>query len=132
MRPKKHILLIDWREDRSSHRAFQLHINGYRVTQSQHPRYEGTRPIDLIIAVWTFPHGTVHALAERLMVPLMIFCDRGDSASLPAFSGDCTLFNTTPTVEVLERIKMLSARKRGPRKRVNRVPAQPEGVEVSA
>jgi two-component system response regulator CpxR len=88
--------------------------------------------VDLVLILLPTPKATEAILGELKKViphaPMMAF---GDPAK-PIWqlrSAEAVVAKTMPTVELLERIKVMSARKRGPRKGVAR--ATPAIAEVA-
>ncbi|MGO8759328.1 MAG: hypothetical protein ACLQG3_14510 [Terracidiphilus sp.] len=125
MRPKKKILLVDSSEARRSVRAYALRLHNLTVrcagTSDEAVRLVEELPLDLAIVCWPitkdgrgawlddlhrrFPHFRSMVLAE-------------DSAKLPdgimtdalLLGPECSTFN------VVERVKVLSAHRRGPKR----------------
>ncbi len=125
MRPKKVILCVDDNEQELSVLRFMLTTNGYQVVSALSGQeaigvFAG-QPVDLVLADFTMPQMNGKQLVERLKhianhVPMILLGDP------PAMSGeihvaDAMLAKKGCTAqELLERIKVMSARKRGPRK----------------
>ena len=125
MRPKKIILCVDDNEQELSVLKFMLATNGYRVVSA----VSGAEAIgifteltvDLVLSDYTMPQMNGDQLVNRLKqiaghVPMIILGDpqkMGDQ-----FHGADALLpkKTCSPHELLERIKIMSARKRGPRK----------------
>jgi two-component system, OmpR family, response regulator CpxR len=130
MRPKKIILAVDDNEQELSVLAFMLSTNGYRVLTATSGQSAieifSENAVDLVLADEGMPQMSGGQLLDRLKqiaghVPMVLFCDPARVASQP-HAADALLpkKNCTP-VELLERIKIMSARKRGPRKGSTRV-----------
>jgi CheY-like chemotaxis protein len=144
MRPKKIILCVDDNEQTLSVRTFLLETRGYRVlnagtAQEALEILEGTAQgtLDLLIADLLMPGMDGNELVRRArqmhpMLPTLIVSgtvvahDRALAADgfLPKGAGSAA--------ELLERIKVLVARKRGPRKQISSQPLQPQLVPGGA
>jgi len=125
MRPKKVILCVDDNEQDLSVLSFMLSTNGYRVLAAANGKEAitlfGENNVDLVLADFGLPQmdGNQVVLTLKQMashVPMMLLGDpqktEAQTHSADAFVGKK---NCTPH-ELLERIKIMSARKRGPRK----------------
>ncbi len=129
MRPKKTILCVDDNEQTLSVRKFLLETRGYRVLTAQNPHdaldiLESAGPaggIDLIISDLLMPQMDGNELIRRAKeiapsLPTMLVSgsvksfERGVTADAFLPKGACA------PVELLERIRLLVARKRGPKK----------------
>jgi CheY-like chemotaxis protein len=115
MRPKKVILCVDDNEQELSVLSFMLTTNGYKVL----PATSGQEAIalfsqsqvDLVLADFGMPQMNGHQLVHRLKqitghVPMILL----HAADALLAKKQCT------PQDLLERIKQMSARKRGPRK----------------
>lgn len=131
MRPKKVILCVDDNEQELSVLKFMLATNGYRVLAASNGQEAiavfATAPqIDLVLADTTMPQMSGGQLVERLKrmksyVPMMLLGD-AQSASAEMHVADAVVARKNcSSQELLERIKVMSARKRGPRKGAQRV-----------
>ncbi|MGO8758467.1 MAG: response regulator [Terracidiphilus sp.] len=131
MRPKKVILCVNDNVQELSVQRFMLATNGYRVLAASNGQEAiavfATAPqIDLVLADTKMPQMTGVQLAERLKrlrpsVPMILF---GESPSVSGeiHAADAVLARKNcSTLELLERIKVMSARKRGPRKGAQRI-----------
>src|ERR1035437_2456260 len=130
MRPKKIILCVDDNEQELSVLKFMLTTNGYRVVSANNgPEAIGIfadLAVDLVLSAFSMPQMNGDQLVNRLKqiashVPMILLGDpqkMGDHLH----SADALLAkkNCTPQ-ELLERIKIMSARKRGPRKGTPRI-----------
>jgi CheY-like chemotaxis protein len=125
MRPKKIILCVDDNEQELSVLKFMLATNGYRVISACNGKDAisvfAETPVDLVLADFAMPQMNGSQLVERLKqiaahVPMILLGDPQKMAG-EMHSADALLAkkNCTPQ-ELLERIKVMSARKRGPRK----------------
>jgi len=130
MRPKKVILCVDANEQILSVRTFLLETRGYRVipvlsSQEALERVQVAAPgsIDLLLCDLIMPQMDGNELVRRVKqlqpcLPAMIVsgtvnaADRAVCADVFLPKGACS------PVEMLERIRVLVARKRGPRKAV--------------
>lgn len=129
MRPKKVILCVDDNEQALSVRKFLLETRGYRVI----PARDGATAIeilqqggiDLVVSDLVMPQMDGNEMIRRMKqqspeVPMMLISgtvkafERANRADAFLPKGACT------PVEMLERIRVMIARKRGPRKAVAR------------
>ena len=140
MRPKKVILCVDSNEQTLSVRTFLLETRGYRVISSQTAQgaleileqtEQGT--MDLLIADLLLPQMDGNELVRRAkqmhpMLPALIVS--GTVAAVDrALAADAFLPKGAGTAaELLERIRLLVARKRGPKKHVPAPQLQPVPV----
>ena len=137
MRPKKVILCVDDNEQELSVLKFMLATNGYRVlaATSGHEAiaiFASAPQVDLVLADTNMPQMSGSQLVERLKrlrdrVPMILLGDTpaGRDAA-PSGPGEIHVADAMLTrkncssQELLERIKVMSARKRGPRKGTQR------------
>jgi CheY-like chemotaxis protein len=141
MRPKKVILCVDDNEQELSVLKFMLMTNGYRVLTASNGQEAiavfATEPqIDLVLADTTMPQMSGGQLLERLKrmrghVPMILLGDT-QAANGELHVADAVLVkkNCSPQ-ELLERIKVMSARKRGPRKGAQRFTPENELAAAS-
>jgi CheY-like chemotaxis protein len=145
MRPKKVILCVDDNEQELAVMRFMLATNGYRVLaalsgQEAIAIFATAPQIDLVLADAHMPQMSGVQLAERLKrmrsyVPLILLGDA--QAGAPSGSGDLHVADAVlarkscSSQELLERIKVMSARKRGPRKGAQRMPQVEELAAAS-
>jgi two-component system response regulator CpxR len=138
MRPKKVILCVDDNEQELSVLKFMLTTNGYRVLPASNGQeaiaiFASAPQIDLVLSDTNMPQMSGCQLAERLKrmaahVPMILL---GDAQPAPLSPGDIHLADAMLTkrncssLELLERIKVMSARKRGPRKGSQRILHEP-------
>jgi CheY-like chemotaxis protein len=131
MRPKKVILCVNDNVQELSVLRFMLATNGYRVLAASNGQeaiavFATSPQIDLVLADTTVSQINGAQLAERLKrarptVPMILF---GDAQALNSeiHVADAVLARKNcSTQELLERIKVMSARKRGPRKGAQRI-----------
>ena len=125
MRPKKTILCVDDNEQTLSVRKFLLETRGYRVFTAVSGQeaigvFSSTQ-IDLVLTDLGLPQMDGNALIGHLKeispeVPMILTSDtvrageRAHRADAFLSKGCCT------AAELIERIRVMSARKRGPRK----------------
>ncbi len=141
MRPKKVILCVDDNEQELSVLKFTLATNGYRVLAASNGQEAvaifATAPqIDLVLADINMPQMSGVQLAERLKrmrsyVPMILL---GDAQAMNGeiHVADAVLARKScSSQELLERIKVMSARKRGPRKGAQRMPQVEELAAAS-
>jgi two-component system, OmpR family, response regulator CpxR len=129
MRPKKIILCVDDNEQDLSVLSFMLSTNGYRVLAATSGEEAVTlfsdNAVDLVLSDYSMPQMDGNQLVVRLKeiashVPMMLLGDpQKIEAQMHAADAFVAKKNCTPQ-ELLERIKVMSARKRGPRKGVQR------------
>jgi two-component system, OmpR family, response regulator CpxR len=125
MRPKKVILCVDDNEQVLSVRKFLLETRGYRVisARSGEEAIEKLRlgAIDLVLSDLVMPQMDGNEMVRRMKeiapeVPMILISgsvrafERANRADAFLPKGACS------PVEMLERIRVMIARKRGPRK----------------
>ena len=125
MRPKKVILCVDDNEQELSVLKFMLSTNGYRVVSASTGQeaigiFTATT-VDLVLADFAMPQMDGSQLVSRLKqiashVPMILLGDPQKMGS-DIHPADALLAKKNCSAqELLERIKVISARKRGPRK----------------
>jgi len=142
MRPKKSILCVDDNEQILSVRTFLLETRGYRVTAVSGARealayiensVQGS--IDLLLCDLLMPEMDGNELVRRAKqlhpsLPAMIISgtvnayDRAGRADVFLPKGACS------PAEMLERIRILVARKRGPKKAIAPPPPEPQSAAI--
>src|SRR5579862_3954814 len=133
MRPKKIILCVDDNEQELSVLKFMLATNGYRVISANNGHDAiglfADTAVDLVLSDYAMPQMNGDQLVTRLKsiaahVPMILLGDpqkMGDHLH----GADALLHKKScSTQELLERIKLMSARKRGPRKGAPRITPQ--------
>jgi CheY-like chemotaxis protein len=125
MRPKKTILCVDDNEQGLAVRKFLLETRGYRVVTAAcaHDAIEILRNggIDLVLGDLIMPRMDGNEMVLRMKeiapeIPMMLLSgtvkafDRASHADAFLPKGSCS------PVELLERIRVMIARKRGPKK----------------
>jgi two-component system response regulator CpxR len=143
MRPRKTILCVEDNEQILSVRKFLLETRGYRVLSascaSEALEYLQTSlpgSIDLLLSDLILPQMDGNELARRAKelhaaLPVLIVSgtvtnfDRAASADAFLPKGACT------PAELLDRIRILVARKRGPKKQPASVPAPMAALQAA-
>ncbi|MGH9588064.1 MAG: response regulator [Acidobacteriaceae bacterium] len=129
MRPKKTILCVDDNEQGLAVRKFLLETRGYRVVTATcaHDAIELVRNggIDLVLGDLIMPRMDGNEMVLRMKeiapeIPMMLV-----SGTVKAFDRACHADAFLPKgscspVELLERIRVIIARKRGPKKALAR------------
>ena len=132
MRPKKVILIVGPDELEQSVLAFTLYVNGYRVleaaTEQEAAAIFAATPItDLVIADEgagpKFPgrRAARKIKAMRQSVPVLLLVNPACEPGLHPKFDVVLARGSLSSFELLERVKMMSARKRGPRKGTPRI-----------
>src|SRR6195952_3118864 len=146
MRPKKSILCVDDNEQVLSVRKFLLETRGYRVIAVESAQmalelimHTVPGPFDLLLSDLIMPQMDGNELVRRAKqyhpgLPAMIVSgtvnafDRASAADVFLPKGACS------PVEILERVRVLVARKRGPKKAVGperlATPLQPQPQQI--
>jgi two-component system response regulator CpxR len=125
MRPKKVILCVDDNEQELSVLSYILTINGYRVLAATSAKEAiplfAENTVDLVLADCAMPQMDGAQLVGRLKqianhIPMILLGDAQKMGS-DLHPADAMLAkrNCAPQ-DLLERVKTMSARKRGPRK----------------
>ncbi len=136
MRPKKVILLIEDDEAPRSVLSYVLRTNGYRVLEPANARsipqaIALAMGADVALISSRPPRLDAGFFAQRLTAArrglnILVISDKAE----PAFPyANMTVARTLSTAELLERLHVLAARKRGPRKGFSHnaaVPNQPK------
>jgi CheY-like chemotaxis protein len=126
MRPKKVILCIDDNEQSLSIRKFMLETRGYRVLPAISGReavdvFQQAGSVDLVLTDLVMPEmdgaEVIHLLKELSPETPMILISGKVKMYEKGTRADCFLpKGTYPAVELLERIRQLLVKKRGPKK----------------
>ena len=135
MRPKKVILCVDDNEQELSVLKFMLATNGYRVVSATNGQeaigiFAGTA-VDLVLTDYAMPQMDGNQLVDRLKqiaphVPMILLGDLQKMGSEIHAADALLAKKNCSTQELLERIRLMSARKRGPRKGTQRLAAAVE------
>ena len=140
MRPKKIILCVDSNEQELSVVSFMLSTNGYKVlsatTAAEAEDLFGEHAVDLVLADAGLQQSSGDQLVRRLkqMASHVTMILLGDPAKMNGqlHAADALLAKKACSpMELLERIKIMSARKRGPRKGTQRA-TQPTELAVAS
>jgi CheY-like chemotaxis protein len=125
MRPKKVILCVDDNEQELSVLKFMLATNGYKVVSATNGQEAigifAEITVDLVLADFAMPQMNGNQLVDRLKqlaphIPMILLGDPQKMGS-DLHAADVLLAKKNCSAqELLERIKVMSARKRGPRK----------------
>jgi DNA-binding response OmpR family regulator len=126
MRPKKIILLVDADENDTSLLRFVIENQGrYRVVAASTTKEAKiaiwVASVDLVLCVVGKDIGeeTITSVKQaRPYIPMMVMVHRPETC---LFIADSIISKSTTPIELLERIAVMSARKRGPRKGYQRV-----------
>lgn len=132
MRPKKVILCVDNNEQELSVLKFMLTTNSYRVFSASNGQeaiavVASGQQLDLVITATQMPQMSGSQLVERLKrmaphVPMVLLGDTPTTNNeIHAADASLTRRNCS-TMELLDLIKRMSTRKRGPRKGAQRTP----------
>jgi CheY-like chemotaxis protein len=134
MRPKKVILCVDDNEQELSVLKFMLETNGYRVLSAISGKDAvaafSDNSVDLVLADYAMPQMNGNQLVDRLKqiashVPMILLGDPQRMGGEIHGADALLAKKNCSSQELLERIKVMSARKRGPRKgTVRQVPAE--------
>ena len=128
MRPRKVVLILHSNERQLSVLACTLYVNGYRVLKASTEQeaittFSAAPLIDLVVIDEgdgpKFPGRTAarKIKAIRQWVPMLILVNPSWLPGLhPAELGAVLARRSLSSFELLERVKLMSARKRGPRK----------------
>jgi CheY-like chemotaxis protein len=141
MRPKKVILCVDDNEQELSVLKIMLTTNGYRVLAAKSGQeaihvFDSAPQVDLVLTDNNMPQMSGIQLVERLKrmnghVPMIVLGD-AQAMNSQIHTADAMLARKNcSTLELLERIKVMSARKRGPRKGAQRMPQAAELAAAS-
>ncbi len=125
MRPKKIILCVNDNEQELSVMSFMLNTNGYRVVPATNGQeaidlFSGML-VDLVLADYTMPQMNGNQLVNRLKqiashVPMILLGDPQTMGGQIHAADALIAKKQCSPQDLLERIKIMSARKRGPRK----------------
>ena len=132
MRPKKIILCVDDNEQDLSVLKFMLSTNGYKVVSASNGQEAiglfSAHQVDLVLADFNMQPMNGDQLVHRLKtiaghVPMILFGDPHMTGGEIHVADAMLAKKNCSTQDLLERIKVMSARKRGPRKGAQRVPS---------
>ncbi len=144
MRPRKVILCVDDNEQTLAVRKFLLETRGYRVICAGNAQHaleclEKTEPggVDLLLCDLLMPQMDGNELVRRARmlrpgIPTLMISGTV-TAMERGFAADAFLpKGNSSAAELLERVRILVARKRGPKKAVTSAPALAPSVGVTA
>lgn len=141
MRPKKIILCVDDNEQELSILKFMLATNGYKVvsavTGQEAIAIFTAMQVDLVLADFSMPQMNGGQLVGRLKriathVPMILLGDPQAVGGEIHVADAMLAKKSCSSQELLERIKVMSARKRGPRKGAQRqLQVEPELAAAS-
>lgn len=129
MRPKKVILCVDDNAQDLSVLKFLLTTHGYMVygaaTAEEAIAYFGDKPMDLVLVKYAMPKLDGNQLVKKLKtmaahVPMVLLGDMQQLNGQVHAAEALVNKKTCSTMELLDLIKRMSARKRGPRKGIQR------------
>jgi CheY-like chemotaxis protein len=144
MRPKKTILCVDDNEQVLSVRTFLLETRGYRIVavntaQEALEHLERSLPgtLDLILCDLLMPQMDGNELVRRAKqlhpgLPAMIVSGTVNAFDRALHADVFLPKGASSPAEMIERIRVLVARKRGPKKAIAPTPAQPAAVSSFA
>ena len=139
MRPKKIILCVDDNEQELSVLKFMLATNGYRVVSANNGQDAigifADTAVDLVLSDYAMPQMNGDQLVNRLKqianhVPMILLGDPQKMGGQMHGADALLAKKTCSSQELLERIKVMSARKRGPRKGAARMAGAATGGRV--
>jgi two-component system response regulator CpxR len=125
MRPKKTILCVDDNEQALSVRKFMLETRGYRVLASVSPEEAfqvfSQGGIDLVLSDLNMRRMDGNELARRMKetapeVPILLMSGSVKIFDHPTHADYFLPKGACSPLEVLDRVRMMLARKRGPKK----------------
>lgn len=127
MRPKKKILLIDTNEDRQGINRFVLEQHAFDVrsanTLAKARKIATAMQIEVIVGYWPVPDAEVWKIAHQNNAKFLLIYD--DKRPTQPGQSDVKLIDP-PMIDIVEYIKTLAARKRGPVKGSTRKPVMHE------
>jgi two-component system response regulator CpxR len=144
MRPRKTILCVEDNEQILSIRKFMLETRGYRVLTASCAtealdRLQAALPgsIDLLLSDLILPQMDGNELARRAKqlhaaLPVLIVSGTVTSFERAVFADAFLPKGACSPTELLDRIRILVARKRGPKKQSASVAAPPEALRVAS
>jgi len=130
MRPKKIILCVDDNEQDLSVLKFMLATNGYRVVSANNGQEAigifADIAVDLVLTDFSMPLMNGDQLVRSLKqisshVPMIVLGDPQKMGDHIAAADAVLAKKNCSPLELLDRIKVMSARKRGPRKGSTRI-----------
>jgi two-component system response regulator CpxR len=140
MRPKKVILCVDDNEQELSVLKFMLSTNGYKVVSASNGQEAisvfSVNQVDLVLADFNMQPMNGDQLVHRLKgiaahVPMVLMADAQTTGSEIHVADALLAKKHCSPQDLLEKIKVMSARKRGPRKGAQRVAAEQQLAAAS-
>ncbi len=140
MRPKKIILCVDDNELELSVLKFMLATNGYRVVSAGNGQEAigifADTAVDLVLADYAMPQMNGDQMVAQLKqmaphIPMILLGDPQKMAGEIHAADALLAKKSCSPQELLERIKIMSARKRGPRKGAQRAMPVAEEMELA-
>lgn len=140
MRPRKVIVLFDENERARRVHGYLLDIKGYRAlhasTAAEALELIATHRCDLVMARFLPPLRIASEFAAAVdqvnrELPILFFCD-WSKEYISIDGADAFLGNACAPAEILDRVRMLTSRKRGPKKKAVQSIEPLDGVEISA
>ena len=140
MRPKKTILCVDDNEQVLSVRTFLLETRGYRIIAAQNAQealevLERTLPgsLDLILCDLLMPQMDGNELVRRAKqlhpgLPAMIISGTVNAFDRALHADVFLPKGASSPAEMIERIRVLVARKRGPKKAITTISTRTEAT----
>jgi two-component system, OmpR family, response regulator CpxR len=140
MRPKKTILCVDDNEQVLSVRTFLLETRGYRIIAAKGAQealevLERSLPgsVDLVLCDLLMPQMDGNELVRRAKqlhpgLPAMIVSGTVNAFDRALHADVFLPKGASSPAEMIERIRVLVARKRGPKKAVTSTASQPSGA----
>jgi two-component system response regulator CpxR len=144
MRPRKTILCVEDNEQILSIRKFMLETRGYRVLSAscatealEHLQNSIPGSIDLLLSDLILPQMDGNELARRAKqlhacLPVLIVSGTVTSFDRAAFADAFLPKGACSPTELLDRIRLLVARKRGPKKQSASVAAPPDALRAAS
>ena len=140
MRPKKIILCVNDNDQELSVLSFMLNTNGYRVVPATNGQeaielFSGMQ-VDLVLADYAMPQMNGAQMVSRMKqiashVPMILLGDPQSMGGQIHLADALLAKKQCSPQELLERVKIMSARKRGPRKGTLRQPVVEELAAAS-
>jgi CheY-like chemotaxis protein len=139
MRPKKVILYIDGNEQSLSVRSFLLETRGYRVKATLSPdeaqEMFAAASVDLVLCELVLPATDGNELVRKLKsqrpeVPMLLISNTVKAFERASYADAFLPKGACSSLELLERIRVMMARKRGPRKQISMPSPLPSTVRT--
>lgn len=119
LKPKKIVLLIDADEQRQSVTRFLLETNGYRVVSASFARAVMTTAwLDCILCYWPCDYPQVERIADRFEAQVVVMVPAQDAIPREATSGQWLMGASCTAANLLNALKIGTARRRGQRPQI--------------